>query len=258
MKVNVLDLFNELAGINEIEAIALGGSRATGKHDEKSDYDVYIYTTGNISEEVRRNILTKYCKYMEISNTFWELEDDVTLSDGIDMDIIYRNLNDFDNMLNSIVLECNAWNCYTTCMWHNLKTCKIIVDKTGNLTKVQQKYNIPYPKQLKENIIANGLSLLSGMLPSFDKQIIKAIERKDLVSVNHRVTEFLATYFDIVFAINEMTHPGEKRMQSICSNECKILPNNFDINLNRLFDKMFTPEVGSIINEIVEELKKVC
>ena len=195
---------------------------------------------------------------MEISNTFWELEDDVTLSDGIDMDIIYRNLNDFDNMLNSIVLECNAWNCYTTCMWHNLKTCKIIVDKTGNLTKVQQKYNIPYPKQLKENIIANGLSLLSGMLPSFDKQIIKAIERKDLVSVNHRVTEFLATYFDIVFAINEMTHPGEKRMQSICSNECKILPNNFDINLNRLFDKMFTPEVGSIINEIVEELKKVC
>ena len=258
MKVNVLDLFNELSKINEIEAIALGGSRATGKYDEKSDYDVYIYTTGNISEEVRRNILTKYCKYMEISNTFWELEDDVTLSDGIDMDIIYRNLNDFDNMLNSIVLECNAWNCYTTCMWHNLKTCKIIVDKTGNLTKIQQKYNIPYPKQLKENIIANGLSLLSGMLPSFDKQIIKAIERKDLVSVNHRVTEFLATYFDIVFAINEMTHPGEKRMQSICSNECKILPNNFDINLNRLFDKMFTPEVGSIINEIVEELKKVC
>lgn len=256
--VNVSKLFIELATIPEIEAIALGGSRATGKYDEKSDYDVYIYTTGNIDEEVRRNILSKYCKYMEISNTFWELEDDVTLSDSIDMDIIYRNLNDFDNMLNSIVLECNAWNCYTTCMWHNLKTCKIIVDKTGNLTKVQQKYNIPYPKQLKANIIANGLNLLSGMLPSFDKQIIKAIERKDLVSVNHRVTEFLATYFDVIFALNEMTHPGEKRMQSICSNECKILPNNFDLNLQRLFDKMFTAEVGSIINEIVEELKKVC
>ena len=72
MKVNVLDLFNELSKINEIEAIALGGSRATGKHDEKSDYDVYIYTTGNIEENVRRNILSKYCKYMEISNTFWE------------------------------------------------------------------------------------------------------------------------------------------------------------------------------------------
>ena len=96
------------------------------------------------------------------------------------------------------------------------------------------------------------------MLPSFDKQIIKAIERNDLVSVNHRVTEFLATYFDIIFALNEMTHPGEKRMQSICSKECQKLPKNFDLNLNRLFDNMFTAEVGSIINEIVEELKKVC
>ena len=108
MKVNVLELFNELATIKEIEAIALGGSRATGKYDEKSDYDVYIYTTGSIDESVRRKILSKYCKYMEISNTFWELEDDVTLNDDIDMDIIYRNLNDLDDMLNSIVLEHNA------------------------------------------------------------------------------------------------------------------------------------------------------
>ena len=257
MGVNVLDLFNELATIDEIEAIALGGSRATGKFDMKSDYDVYIYATGKIEESVRKNILSKYCKYMEIGNTFWELEDDVTLSDGIDMDIIYRNLNDFDNMLNSIVLEHNAWNCYTTCMWHNLKTCQIVVDKTGNLTNLQKKYNIDYPKELKNNIIKNGLNLLNGMLPSFDKQIVKAIERNDLVSVNHRVTEFLATYFDIIFALNEMTHPGEKRMQSICSAECSILPSNFDSNLNDLFSNMFTTKVGSIINDIVEELKKV-
>lgn len=256
--VNVLDLFNELATISEIEAIALGGSRATGKYDEKSDYDVYIYTTGGIDENVRKDILSKYCKYMEIGNAFWELEDDVTLKDGIDMDIIYRNLTDFDNMLDSIVLKHNAWNSYTTCMWYNLKTCKIIIDKTGNLTKVKEKYNIPYPLQLKKNIVSNGLKLLSGMLPSFDKQIIKAIERRDLVSVNHRVTEFLATYFDIIFAINDMTHPGEKRMQSICANECKILPNNFQYNLNKLFENMFTNEVGLIINEIVEELKKIC
>ena len=61
------------------------------------------------------------------------------------------------------------------------------------------------------------MKLLSGMLPSFDAQIEKAENRKDFVSVNHRVTEFLASYFDIIFALNEMTHPGEKRMQSIGS-----------------------------------------
>ena len=47
------------------------------------------------------------------------------------------------------------------------------------------------------------MNLLSGMLPSFDTQIKKAEKRRDLVSVNHRVTEFLASYFDILFALNE-------------------------------------------------------
>lgn len=95
------------------------------------------------------------------------------------------------------------------------------------------------------------------MLPSFDKQILKAQNRKDLVSVNHRVTEFLASYFDIIFALNEMTHPGEKRMQEICSKECKILPNNFDKNLNELFNNMFVNSIDDIIENIIQELNKV-
>ena len=99
---------------------------------------------------------------------------------------------------------------------------------------------------------------MSGILPSFDMQIKKSENRGDLVSVNHRVTEFLATYFDIIFALNEMTHPGEKRMQSICSAECKLLPNNFDENLNRLFAGMFRENISGVINDIVCEIRKLC
>ena len=227
MTIDVDKLFEELGSFSQVEAIALGGSRATGRNDEKSDYDVYVYVTGGIEENERKSVLNKYCKYMEIGNSFWELEDDVTLKDGIDMDIIYRDMKDFENMVSSVVQDCTPWNGYTTCMWHNLITSKIVLDKNGKLSALQEKYRIPYPKKLKENIISNNLKLLSGMLPSFDMQIKKAENRGDLVSVNHRVTEFLASYFDIIFALNEMTHPGEKRMQSICSKECSILPNNF-------------------------------
>jgi len=257
MKIDVNELFEELGGLSQVEAIALGGSRATGRNDAKSDYDVYVYLTDRIDEEVRRSILSKYCSYMEIGNSFWELEDDVTLKDGIDMDIIYRNSNEFESMVSSVVMDCMPWNGYTTCMWHNLITSKIILDKTGNLQKMQEKYRIPYPKRLKENIISNNLKLLSGMLPSFDGQIKKAEKRGDMVSVNHRVTEFLASYFDIIFALNEMTHPGEKRMQSICSKECRILPDKFDENLNRLFWGMFREEIYPVICDMVEEIKKV-
>ena len=257
MTVNVDALFEELSRLPQVEAIALGGSRATGRNDEKSDYDVYVYLTAPLEEAYRRVILSKYCSYMEIGNTFWELEDDVTLLDGIDMDIIYRNLEDFARGIASVVDDCTAWNGYTTCMWHNLITSRILFDRTGRLQKLQARYQIPYPQKLKENIISRNLNLLSGMLPSFDTQILKAENRGDLVSVNHRVTEFLASYFDILFALNEMTHPGEKRMQDICAKECRTLPEHFDSNLNRLFGDMFRKPIYPVIRDMVEEIRRI-
>ena len=127
------ELFRDLSALPQVEAIALGGSRATGRCDETSDYDVYVYLTNAVAESQRRTILEKYCGYLEIGNTFWELEDDVTLKNGIDMDIIYRNLEDFAKGISSVVDDCNAWNGYTTCMWHNLLTCKILYDQDGRL-----------------------------------------------------------------------------------------------------------------------------
>ena len=258
MTIDVDKLFEEIGSLSQVEAIVLGGSRATGRNDEKLDYDVYVYLSDFVDEKIRRGMLDKYCKYIEIGNSFWELEDDVTLKDGIDMDIIYRNMTDFENMVSSVVDDCVACNGYTTCMWHNLITSKIVYDKSGKLKELQTKYQIPYPKKLKENIISKNMNLLSGMLPSFDAQIEKAEKREDYVSVNHRVTEFLASYFDIIFALNEMTHPGEKRMQSICSKECKILPNNFEQNLNKLFNGMFRVKISPIIKDMVDEIKTVC
>ena len=104
-------------------------------------------------------------------------------------------------------------------------------------------------------LLINVLAFASEIFCFFAK---KAQKRGDFVSVNHRVTEFLASYFDVIFALNEMTHPGEKRMQSICSAECKILPNNFDVNLNKLFANMFGGDVSSVIDEIVQEIQKLC
>ncbi|MBR6677397.1 MAG: DUF4037 domain-containing protein [Oscillospiraceae bacterium] len=255
MDVNAL--FEELSTIEQVEAIALGGSRATGRADATSDYDVYVYLTDPVPEEERRRILTKYCRYMEIGNRFWELEDDVTLADGIDMDIIYRNMEDFAGNVSSVVDAGNACGGYTTCMWHNLISSRIIYDREGKLGKLQEKYRVPYPAQLKKNIIEKNRKLLNGMLPSFDKQIEKAEKRRDFVSVNHRVTEFLASYFDILFALNGMTHPGEKRMQSICAAECKTLPESFEQNFERLFDGMYRESISAVIADMIAELDKL-
>ena len=70
MPAEVAKLFEEFYHIPQVEAIALGGSRATGRQDKGSDYDVYIYLSGPVAEETRSGVLEKYCSYMEIGNAF--------------------------------------------------------------------------------------------------------------------------------------------------------------------------------------------
>lgn len=50
-------LFQELSALPQVEAIALGGSRAGESYDAASDYDVYVYVTAPVPEEVRRTLL---------------------------------------------------------------------------------------------------------------------------------------------------------------------------------------------------------
>ena len=49
-------LFSEFADLEQVEAIALGGSRAGECYDEKSDYDVYVYITS-----MKNQIMTCMC-----------------------------------------------------------------------------------------------------------------------------------------------------------------------------------------------------
>lgn len=252
-------LLKELAALPEVEAIALGGSRAGEIYDEKSDYDVYLYCTGDIKEEVRAQILSRYCSVMEIGNHFWEYEDNCTLNNGIDIDILYRNLEAFCNDVASVVEKHQPRNGYTTCMWHNLKTCKVIYDRNGNLAAAKERFAVPYPAQLKKNIIDRNMKLLHTAMPAYDGQIAKAVKRDDVISINHRTAAFMESYFDIIFALNELTHPGEKRLITYCKTNCEILPQNFEENLNQLFRDLFVNkgDIAKDVERIVEELEKV-
>ena len=252
-------LFQELAALSAVEAIALGGSRAGTDFDAASDYDVYLYCTGPIPESVRSQILSKYCRTMEIGNHFWEYEDNCTLNSGVDLDLLYRDLDAFCRDVASVVEEHQARNGYTTCMWHNLRTCKVLYDEAGRLTALKQRFDVPYPEQLRDNILDRSWKLLHEAMPAYALQIQKAVKRRDLVSVNHRTAAFLEAYFDFLFALNRQTHPGEKRLMQLAKAQCAVLPERFEENLNALFAHMFTkPDaVPEDLERILEALAKI-
>lgn len=252
-------LFKELLELPQVEAIALGGSRAGENYDEKSDYDVYVYCTSQVEEGIRKDLLSRYCSRMEIGNHYWEYEDNCTLNSGIDIDILYRNLDWFVDDVASVAEKHYARNGYTTCMWHNLDTCRILYDRDGRLKAAKGRFHIPYPEPLRKNIIDRNRKLLHGFLPSYDAQIAKALNRNDLVSINHRTAAFMESYFDLLFAFNRQMHPGEKRLVALCRKQCEKLPEQFEENIDNLYAHLFTDQerTREDLGRIIQELEKL-
>lgn len=257
-------LFKELARLDQVEALVLGGSRAGQNFDQDSDYDVYVYLSAPLDLQMRQSILSNHCSYMEIGNAFWEEEDDCVLKSGVEIELIYRSLDDFDRDLQTVVLEHQAHNAYTTCMWYNLLHSQILYDRDGRYAACQDRYRLPYPAALKERIIQRQLLLLDQGLPAFSGQIKKALKRGDLPSINHRSSEFFASYFDLLFAFNEQLHPGEKRMLSYALENCSRLPQDMEADIQTYFHSLYQPDsqatalvaLDSLVANITNLVKK--
>lgn len=95
-------------------------------------------------------------------------------------------------------------------------------------------------------------------MPAYYFQIEKAIKRNDIVSVNHRVAALLASYFDIIFAVNEMPHPGEKKLIKIIKDKNLTIPFEMEKNISNIL-KYSAEDNENILSEIeilVENLDK--
>ena len=253
----VVDLVYEFSKLKEVKGILLSGSHATKTNDKNSDYDIYIYISKVIALEKRKEITDKFCNYIELGNAFWESEDDGILAEGnIEVEIIYRELNWIQNSLNRTLIEYQADIGYTTCFWSNFINSIVMYDENGELNKLQEKYRISYPKELKENIIKKNYPLLKKQMPSYYNQIEKALKREDFVSINHRIAAFIASYFDIIFAINEVPHPGQKKLLKIIKDNNFKIPKDMHKNIETILELTATNSTNILleINDLLNNL----
>ena len=208
-----------------------------------------IIVSKKIAPEKRKAITKKVSDVMEINNDFWGDGDEFILrNSNVQVDIAYFEYDWLKDGLEKVLHDNIACTGYTTCFWHNVKNTIIVYDKDGRFTELQNKCNIKYPEKLKMNIIDKNYPILRNAFSSYYHQVEKAINRKDLVSINHRVSAFLASYFDIIFAINEMPHPGEKKLVDIVEHTCNRKPINFKENIIKLLDSISKADTDILDN----------
>ena len=241
MNMTVYQIVNEFKRLDEVVAITLAGSCASGRKDTYSDIDVNVITKRNIPVEKRKSIANKFSDIMEINNTFWGDSDEFILrNSSIQVDITYFDF---------------SW----LKIWHNVINSSVVFDKNSEFNDFKKKYTIDYPDKLKRNIVNKNYPILKNNFSSYYKQIEKAVNRKDIVNLNNRISAFLDSYFDIIFAINEIPHPGEKRILNIVNNTFKKKPKNLLQNVEKLINDISKCDntILEDIDEIVNQLDKI-
>ncbi len=243
--------------LDEVEAVVLGGSSSAKSSDNRSDYDIYIYCSKEPAIEKRREIALKYSDNPEIDNHYFETGDVYYLkATGKPVDIMYRSFDDIEKNIKNVWIDGNASMGYTTCFVDNVNKSEILFDRSGKFKKLQEMTKTPYPEKLRQNIINKNFAFLKDVMFSYYDQIESAVLRQDYVSINHRTAAFLASYFDTLFALNRLMNPGEKRLVDFAKKNCKILPENFEEDVNKLVSGSIDTKLETA-SALVENLRKI-
>jgi predicted nucleotidyltransferase len=223
-----------MAAWPEVDAVALGGSRASGLSDDASDVDLYVYGASPPSLERRRGLVAGSPRF-ELDNRFFETGDEwLDPRTTIHVDVMYRTPGWIEADLERVLTRHEAWVGYSTCFWDNLRTARPLFDRRGWYAGLRARAAAPYPEALRRAIVARNRPLLAANVSSFAAQLEKAVARGDPVSANHRAAAFLASYFDVLFALNRAPHPGEKRLLEHVARRCPNRPGDLEAAVRRL------------------------
>jgi hypothetical protein len=170
---------------------------------------------------------------------------------GLGVDLIYWSQDWIEDQLARVLDHHLPTTGYTTSFWRTILNSRVVFDPTGWFATLQDQAVRPYPEPLRRAIIALNYPLLRTARSSFLHQIERAIARRDVNSVQHRTTALLASFFDILFALNRVPHPGEKRLIAFAERECLLRPANLDALLHDLIASIPPPwDRGSVLCQI--------
>ena len=262
--MNVMLIAEEISGYfsgyEQVQAVVLSGSRTAAITDKSSDIDLYVFTTDAIPLDEREKIMQKRgATRSNLNLQFWDPGDEwFDARSGIEIDVMYWDVNWIRSMLDNVLVHQQASMGYTTCFWRTIYYAVPLFDRDGWFKALQESTKVPYPEALRSEIISKNFSVLRQVIPSYLVQIEKAVQRNDLISVNHRLAAFLASYFDVLFAYNRVLHPGEKRLLSFAKENCTSLPQDMEQQITAAMQSAVDGSaLIAVLNQLVDNLENM-
>jgi predicted nucleotidyltransferase len=253
---------NRFAQFESVQAVAISGSVMGGRGQENSDIDLYVI--GSVPLEERKKLAAERgFTCADFNLNYWDPGDEwFDAPTGIEVDVMYWSKDWLGEQLEKVIDRHESAIGYTTCFWNTVRQAGILFDRDGWLTGLKEKAQAPYPEALRQAIVEKNYPLLHNIIPAYTHQLEKAIGRNDLVSVNHRLGAYLASYFDVLFAFNRVLHPGEKRLISFAQARCQQLPVGMAEDLEYLLAPHETPGEAwlqrlSHLNNALDDLLRV-
>lgn len=212
------ELAEEYLALPGVAAVLLSGSRATRTADRSADHDVYVLTVSPPSPRGRAAIAerrARSARELDLSPGHFDDGDAWIESSGAKLDVMFWDVAWLTDLLEHCLLRHRPSIGYSTAHWATTRNWQLLGIKQEHSKQLDHLWHLvrlPYPDPLAEAIVSHNHSLLRGVLYSLEFQLATAAERGDLLAVQHRSTAILASWTDIIFAVNRTPHPGEKRL----------------------------------------------
>lgn len=238
------DITNKLKRIENIEAIVLGGSCATGTQRSDSDIDIAIYYKNNYPIEVD--------KIKELALEINDTDDPVVTKlgewgrwvnggawltvQGQRVDFLYRDIDFVSDIISKSIegkIQSDFWqqppygfHSYIYCA--EISVCKILFEKNQGISSLKKLLKT-YPKALKLKII-NGFLWDAHFTFEHAK---KSASRNEVYIVSGCLTRIAHDLVQVLYALNEEYFIGEKRLYKQLS-EFNVQPKDFMERLSLL------------------------
>ena len=218
-----------IADLPGIAAIALGGSTAAGLADDSSDFDLYVYYHQPLAAAADRAVRLRPLAdegTLEVDIPTFGLEDHLHVQHKL-IELVYLDLDRLNAEVTQAYGAGMSSEGYTTALLYILVRSPVLHDATGEVMELRERLRAGYPEPTRARLLREHPELLRYYL-----ELLRiSQQREDLLFVQHMRYNLHMIFFNLLFALNRLYHPGGKRLL-IHAQRCAVQPANLATRWN--------------------------